>query len=562
MPISKFQFGTGLESEIRIGYPLFDIVTDREDGEGSSRVDLPAGGFDTWRANRMFTMDAEVRWIPDGPNTAPVQTQLSGPVSWREFLDWVRDGNAFRFVPDETVPDFFVDNTYLVEPRKGFGSLSSDIKRNVRLKLRNPTKDFHEALRGIMFEYAPGASLTDPVAATFSRATAALRRGLPTTSMAAGIGASDIAGVLRDRHYDGSRRVTLLEEARTQLVPDPDSNWGAWGTLNTPVVTAGQSDPFGGTGAVLIEDNDAGLSEGISRSVTYTGDGTKAHLVLMRPNTAGVASSFAVRDNTAVAERVQINVDWTNGVPSVATPFGTFLFSMPWGDGWYLFGVLATGVIAANSHSIHLRIGADNVADVGSAYFYLPNGWDQPYPTSPQGATLGTRNVDSLVYPLTGLRPQPMAIYLALMERGFRLGMGNGAGNTVALQISHAAGGHPRLTIEGGSNNYSVAHFPGSGGNAGASRAAGVEGDFVELLLLFRGDGSVQLIRALNGGADSVSGQSGAVQFPTSWGASPAVMLGSILGGNAGIVPLAGVKIMPLVFAGVTRDTIPKVRPA
>src|SRR6266581_4043883 len=160
MPVSSLLWGSNFENALAIGYPLFDVVTDREERDGSEHIQSPAGVEDSWIVGRDYVMDVEARWIPDGPNTSPVQTQLSGPVSWQDFLDCARDANSFRFVPDATVPNFYVDNVYLVEPRQGFGTLSPDIKRNVRLKLRNATRDFHQALRGIMFEYVPGGDIS------------------------------------------------------------------------------------------------------------------------------------------------------------------------------------------------------------------------------------------------------------------------------------------------------------------------------------------------------------------------------------------------------------------
>src|SRR6266568_3006962 len=150
MPISAILWGSSLENQLDIGFSLFDIISDREERDGSEHVQSPAGAEDSWIVGRDFILDAEVRFIPDGPGTSPIQTQLSGANSWQAFLDYARDANPLRFVPDVTAPGFYIDNVYLVEPRKGFGGPGADLRRKFRIKLRNATQDFHQALRGIM----------------------------------------------------------------------------------------------------------------------------------------------------------------------------------------------------------------------------------------------------------------------------------------------------------------------------------------------------------------------------------------------------------------------------
>src|SRR5690242_10065166 len=219
MPVSQILWGPTYENQLIVADPVYDLVSDREPRDGSEFIQGSSGVEDAWITGRDFVLSGEARFIPDASATA---SGMSGPLSWQAFLDWARDKNPFRFVPDQTNPLFYVDSCYLVEPLKGAGGLGPDIKRKIPFKFRNPTVDFHQALRGIMFEYGPGASLIDPIVASFARATAATRRGLPG-NLAAAIGASDVSGVLRDRHYEGALRTTLLESVGIQLVPDPEN---------------------------------------------------------------------------------------------------------------------------------------------------------------------------------------------------------------------------------------------------------------------------------------------------------------------------------------------------
>lgn len=195
----------------------------------------------------------------------------------------------------------------------------------------------------------------------------------------------------------------LLEGARTQLVTQPENFGHADWTVRagTPVLTGGQADPFGGTNAYLIDDNDAATSEGIQATVVFTGDGTKAVAGFMRPNTAGISQRISLFDDTAGAGRANVDIDWTAGVPSASGVIGTLLAMEPWSDGWYRFLLQTTsGVVAANANRLILRIGGDNLADVGSAYFFGLNAWNAPYPASYQGPGESAGVLDALTLPI------------------------------------------------------------------------------------------------------------------------------------------------------------------
>src|SRR5690242_13405268 len=133
---------------------------------------------------------------------------------------------------DATLPAFYVDGCYLVDPTSGFGILGPDIKRQLTFTLRNPTVDFHRAMRGLMFEYAPGGDITQPVAATFSRASIGTRVDVNV------LVATDAISVLRDRHYIGGLRTTLLEGAGTNSCLQSEALDNASWTKGSSTITA------------------------------------------------------------------------------------------------------------------------------------------------------------------------------------------------------------------------------------------------------------------------------------------------------------------------------------
>jgi hypothetical protein len=544
--ISRIMWGTGLENALVMEFPLYDIVTDREWREGSEIIQV--GSIDeAWWTGSDYTLVCEVRWIRDGGDTyAPV----SGALGWQAFLDWARNTNTFRFVPDETVPDFYIDGCSLVEPRKGFGGLTADIKRKTAFKIRNPTMDFHQALRGIMFEYAPGMSLTDPVAATFSRASAATRRGLPSTSMAAAIGASELTGVLRDRHYEGSLRTTLLEAARTQLVTDPE-NFGAWSVDATPIRTSGQADPFGGTAGYLFNDDDATAAERVWQIVGFTADATKALSVFMRAGTS-VNSMFGLFDLTAGVWRHRVNVAWSGaGVPTLTTDQGTgTLFAVEnWGGGWYRLSASVNAVVAANTNRFYLLPTQDIVGQTGTAYFFGANAWNAAFPSSYQGPSLGTRSADALSWPHI-YKPQAMFWLVEFVLRNTDYAM--------TWSLDDSGGSGARIGLEGDTSSWSAVFFnptqQGSGGIGGAAF-----GNSVRHLVELTGAGVTRVHQSLNGAAETVSGASAGQALPAVWGVgSPVFRLNRYSGGLDGHKAFARVKVGPLTFGGITRDTIAK----
>ncbi|HMG19533.1 MAG TPA: hypothetical protein VK573_12470, partial [Gemmatimonadales bacterium] len=281
-PAEQILWGVGYENTIDFDYPrALDVPRAwRRPAPGSARARNSAGVTDAAVYGYDYLLAGRARWFG--------RSDWDNPVGLQAFLDWAGQGNPFRFVPDKTVPDFYVDNCVLDSPFDDVEpSLEeADGSQAIDMVIRNPSVSFGQALRGIMFEYAPGMSLTDPVAATFSRGSAATRRGLPGTLVSA-VGASDASGVLRDRHYEGTLRTTLLEAQRVQLVTQPENMGHAdWTVVGTPVLTSGQADPFGGTGAYVVDDNAAGGDEAIETVVGFTADATKAVAIFIKAGTA------------------------------------------------------------------------------------------------------------------------------------------------------------------------------------------------------------------------------------------------------------------------------------
>jgi len=141
--------GTAYGKTLLLGYPLYDIVTDREPRKGSEWVQAPSGLEDAWVTGYDYTLAATVKFIPDTTSASPTRAAVAGSVTaaaeWQSFLDYARLKYPFRFCPVATCSGSYVDGCYLVDPMTGFGSNMENLQRQVPIKIRNPNVDFTRA---------------------------------------------------------------------------------------------------------------------------------------------------------------------------------------------------------------------------------------------------------------------------------------------------------------------------------------------------------------------------------------------------------------------------------
>lgn len=156
-----------------------------------------------------------------------------------------------------------------------------------------------------------------------------------------------------------------------------DTAFGAWTVSGTPVVTTGQTDPFGGTRAALVNDDDGAAVEYILNTTTFTGDGTKAIAVTAKQGTA-TASDIVVFDNTAPATRITVRLTWTAGVPalSVLSGSGTVYSVTSLGNGWYQVQFIVNSIVAANANRLRLYGASTTAATTGTTYYYEAMAFD------------------------------------------------------------------------------------------------------------------------------------------------------------------------------------------
>lgn len=213
--------------------------------------------------------------------------------------------------------------------------------------------------------------------------------------------------VLRDNHWVNGRRGWLLEPPATQICPFPQTPASWTSPINSGTVTPGFTDPWGGSAAVEVSSPDTVNARGLGHVVTFTGDGERAVLFAVRPGTAS-AITVGIRDLTASVNRYYVRVLW-NADPTVAPTCSTFTgtgsFTTPVrvddadGNIWWLVGLRASGIVAANQNRITTFVGTTSAVEAGTYYLAGANAWNSRDVYSWQPTSGHVRNRDNFFLP-------------------------------------------------------------------------------------------------------------------------------------------------------------------
>ncbi len=567
MPLSSILWGPTYENTLSFGYSLYDRLTDREERPGSDHQIGVSGTEDSWITGRDFTLMAAAKFVPEshvqgvlGGSTTilgggAARTGWSSAVGYQDFLDYHRQGLPFRFAPDATLPGFYLDGCYLVDPKSpGPGSVGDDLNRVVSLKIRNPLYDFSRALRGILWEYAPGKDVTQPVAATVLRNTIGMRYAVD------GSVAFDAINVLRDRHYAnglGSVRSTLVEPIAFTTPQGQFTNWllqsqafntGTW-SLNQITAVDNTTDtkaPDGTqTATKLVPSVTSTNLHEPTQPITITSGEFVALSVHARAGAySGLVFRFADGGST---HEIQMVVDLTTGaILSTNASAGATVNAkvVPLANGWYrllLWGIIAGGVTSATPF---LQV-YDTGAHANSATAYAGDGTSGIYVWGAQAERNGTANdlppssyvattsaavlrgADTFTTVLPVANILPTWLYARFVDRQETQ---RGSGIPRVLAIS-AGGSNPRLMLYATGGKYACAFLSAGGVQTTAAAVALPNyGDVVELLGWYDAAGNVNLVQAVNGVPAAVVTAASGVTPVGAWGI-PSVGIGSDGGG-------------------------------
>ncbi len=415
------------ENRLLFGRPGYNMVTDRVPRPPSQSGQGPSGVEDAFIVGRDFVLWITNKWIPDGSSDATM-SPLSGPVGWQAFFDYARDKNPFRFVPDATYPGFYVDGCYLVDPigKGSLGQLDDVILRDIPYQIRNPSLDFHQALRGIMMEYAPGANITDPVAYTFSRADGAT---CATQFNASNTLITVAANVLRERQNALGLHATLIERAATNGILRSTAFDNASWTKTRCSVSANAVTGLDGTAAgdKLVEDASASTTHFISQATPTLTDNTLQcwYVIARKAERSWIALELLDKSGTTR----NAYFDLTNGVVGGGNSLGIIrAIILPDGNTAYLCALIATAASGATTPIARCYLATGNgtasYTGDGASGVYLYHAQfeaDKAFPTSPIITTSAsvTRAADSFTRPLSDFMAAPISdftIYLSLIR--------------------------------------------------------------------------------------------------------------------------------------------------
>lgn len=154
--------------------------------------------------------------------------------------------------------------------------------------------------------------------------------------------------------------------------PD-DISASPYASLNTPTVTGSVADPFGGTGAYTINDNDAGNTEARYKSWTAAAGGTHAVALFIKQGTASI-SDVLWYDNSATADMCLWRLTWSGGVPTVTIPVGSgtgMVVSV--GGGWYALLGTVDSIVLGNTQRLYLYGATSSASSTGTTSYYVRN---------------------------------------------------------------------------------------------------------------------------------------------------------------------------------------------
>jgi hypothetical protein len=142
MPQTKnpsITWGTSFANAISFEIPADSPVSYTKPRDGSQAVQASSGVRDAWIVGTDYVLELDVRWIPT--TSTGTQTGWDGTTGWRSFLDWARQANAFRWIPDASAPGTYV-TSYLVEPFQQAPSIEPNGFRRLRLVMTNSTTPY------------------------------------------------------------------------------------------------------------------------------------------------------------------------------------------------------------------------------------------------------------------------------------------------------------------------------------------------------------------------------------------------------------------------------------
>lgn len=524
-------WGATLENQLDCGWPLEAPVTypvPRAPSEVVQAAD--ASAEDGWYVGTDHILEADFRYVPAASQPAPLATGSTAPNGMDAMLAWARQRGKVRFVPDRTAPGNYVDG-YVVDPWNGAPGIESlDGSQRYHLKFRSQQRSYSEALRGLMFEYAPGADISP-----YGLNGTSTRSSTGSFIDSGGLSANALANVLRDRHYPSGfgpgglilPRTSLVEGAATNSLLQSQALATTWVSSALTAFNNNVAAPDGTVTATFLRpDTSSSTNHIISQSVAYTQNENVALSICVK---AAGYSAIYLQATDNIANAIGYTFDLVTGTASTDVGTGTRTLNgkmiIPLAGGWWYIAIwgnvggTATAIVPsirvfdtighANSFTAYAGDGVQGVYAWGAQL--ERNSSNKRPPTSYFATTTvaASRSTDNLTFPWP-YKPQAQWFYLKFTELGTS-GIGvNAAGGW--FQLGSSVDRSVFFVMELGAPTFSFYHRGLVDRSVGVNISAVVRGDTCEALGVLFGDGSVDLWFSRNGAADVHAGASAA--FP------------------------------------------------
>lgn len=309
------------------------------------------------------------------------------PVGLSDAIVAGSQGKTLRYIPDLSDPDvdFQCD---LVAPLAPFG-LELDQQRgilgdqSVELVLRQTDQGSFDPLyhgSAVLFSYRAGGSLE--ASSSFGRVTSTSAPASFATLSTDGGGFGSLSTALSNQariHWMSTASsvgprtfpTLLLEDSREQLI-DESEDLGTWTPINTPVLSSGQSDPYGTTLAWLIEDDNAVSLEGIDKNITLD---ASAQLVisgfLKQGTTPSANGDRFLAFSSSSTDVIDMRIAWSSGEPTV-TFSGEGEAVNPderWRDSWWRLVGRSSAALSTGTYTIRITPGVVST-DIGDLFAF------------------------------------------------------------------------------------------------------------------------------------------------------------------------------------------------
>lgn len=159
----------------------------------------------------------------------------------------------------------------------------------------------------------------------------------------------------------------LLEDQRTNRVKDNRNlNTTNWAWNGTGTLTTGQSDPWGGTNATLLNDASTTVTVERRQTIVITAATRACISVLLKAHTTVGTGSFRLMTTNAATTHIRGTITWSSGRPTVTATVGTLVANPErYRGNFYRFGIRTTGNLTTGNRFLGLRPASTAVGSKG-----------------------------------------------------------------------------------------------------------------------------------------------------------------------------------------------------